>query len=65
MQHSFPPQRPRRFQSGWLGAVAAGVLACWCCGGRPSVADVPEADARELVRVEASVDRALEYLSAQ
>jgi len=52
---------PCRLLRGGLCTLIAAVACCSCLG--PAVADVPEADARELVRIEAAVDRALEYLA--
>jgi hypothetical protein len=66
IQNTIMPTRFRslhvhRLVSGGLRAVIATVACCSCLG--PAVADVPDADARELVRIEAAVDRALEYLA--
>ncbi|MCX7431103.1 MAG: terpene cyclase/mutase family protein [Planctomycetia bacterium] len=61
MQTRHRSNRPCRLLSGMLCTLIAAVGCCLCLG--PAVADVPDADARELVRIEAAVDRALEYLA--
>ena len=61
MTTRFRSHRGHGLVSGGLRAVIAAVACCLCLG--PAVADVPDADARELVRIEAAVDRALEYLA--
>jgi len=47
-----------------LSACLALLVSLWAAAGRLP-AEVPDADARELIRIEAAVDRALEYLAAR
>ena len=47
----------------WPGMACVAMLLGMPTG--PRAAEVPDPDARDLVRVEAAVDRALEFLAAQ
>jgi hypothetical protein len=54
---------PDRLVSVGLRVVLAVVACCSCCG--PALAHGADSDSRELIRIEAAVDRSLEYLAGQ